>query len=98
MEIKEYKRREFLGDRLLGFIVGDIQGNDYKKCIPIVNNDNLAKVAQSLGLIPHPENIPPASIRRKMKIYADAYEVRIYEIYIESGIDAVKQFVLETLF
>jgi dsRNA-specific ribonuclease len=99
MNLKEYKRREFLGDRLLGFVVGELLGDNWRKSHDYVNNDNLSDVAKRIGLIPHPLDIKhkKQAFFHQPKEMANAYEAYIYSIYESDGIEAVKEFVKKTL-
>lgn len=109
IEINEYKSREFLGDALLKLIVGelvfDIMPKDkfqkrslMWKVAVITCNDNLSIVAQELGLYPHPfDNNKKQNPLKPRKVYANAYEAFIYDMYLKQGMSETKKFIKETL-
>lgn len=105
---EEFKRREFLGDALLRFISIRLICTDWKiRCYQrnVANNIGanrvLALIAKELGLQPHPDatakdpngNYYPMT----EKVYADALEVKLYNVFLERGIDGVELWFKETI-
>jgi dsRNA-specific ribonuclease len=99
--LAEYKRKELIGDALLLFIAREMLLTDYNDRIKqgktiqrVTCNKLLEKVAKKIGLKPfHPD--------KKMEMkkpYADAVEVKIYDIYLEGGIEAAKAWFTENIF
>ena len=109
--IAEYKMKEFIGDKLLGFLVAEIlldglyitsanKGQLFRQVSDLTCNDYLSNAAKRIGLMPHPNDTAKRrqAFYRPPKDLANAYEVKIYTIYKELGIDATKSFITETLF
>lgn len=110
IDIVEYKINEFIGDAILKLLVCELiipkkRGFDKfhkKRLIKQVNelcsNDYLSIVAQEIGLEPHPDDeIIKQSPYRPIKIYANAYEAIVYDIYTNQGHEACKEFIKNTL-
>jgi len=102
---RSYERLEFLGDGVLNLCVAQEmfrmlpqagEGELTKARASIINNRNLAKVAERIG-VPASLQIDP-SVRRKgagvtRKMAADAVEAVIGAIFLDGGHDAALRFV-----
>lgn len=101
------ERLEFLGDAILGMVVGEYlflslpersEGDLAKIKSHVVSEDSLARLARTMG-------IPAVLIlgkgeertggRDKKAILADALEAFIGALYLDAGLDAVRAFILE---
>ncbi len=99
------ERLEFLGDALLGFIVGEAlfrqfpnktEGYLTRLRAKIVSGSALARYAERLGLGPHllmSENAEKSQGRSNPNILSDAYEALLGALYLDQGVDAARQFV-----
>lgn len=101
-EFHDFKRKEFLGDALIKFVVGDIyctkfdhfQTNTHVPKIElIIRNHIMIKLAKAIGIEPHPEDVIECGEFKPDKPYANAFEVHVYDLYIREGIEAVYNFV-----
>lgn len=110
-EFNEFKSKEFRGDALLKFIVGDIfirkfpdftTGSHIPKMEAFVKNKTLTKVAIKLGIQPFPEDLAERQAseyaKDDRKAYANAVEAHIYDLYATIGIQAAYDFIEEHLF
>ena len=102
---RSYERLEFLGDAVLNFCIAQEmyrmlplagEGVLTKTRASIINNRNLARVAERIG-VPSALRIDP-SVRSKgagvtRKMAADAVEAVIGEIFLDGGHDAALRFV-----
>ncbi|MEM6622933.1 MAG: ribonuclease III [Pseudomonadota bacterium] len=100
------QRLEFLGDRVLGLSVAEAlmeafpslpEGELAPRFNSLVRRETLAEIAAEIGLGDHlrlgrSENISGG--RRKAAILADALEAVIAAIYLDSGFDAARAFVV----
>lgn len=106
---ESYERLEFFGDSVLGFIVAQYlyehhpdwdQGMMSKAKASVVQEGPLAQAAQRLGLGKHMElssGEEATGGRSRPSILADVFEAVIGAIYLESGIERARWFVLEQL-
>lgn len=100
------ERLEFLGDRILGFVMsewlfhtypGESEGDLAKRQAVLVSRSTLLKVSQAMGI---PEFISmslalrSATASRVESLYANAVEALIAAIYLDLGMDFAKTFVL----
>ena len=104
-----YERLEFFGDSVLGFVVAEYlyqhhptwdQGMLSKGKSSVVQEGPLAETALRLGLDQHMElgaSEENTGGRTRPSILADILEAVIGGIYLESGIEAARWFVLEQL-
>lgn len=104
-----YERLEFFGDSLLGFIIAQYlfeqhptwdQGMLSKAKSSVVQEGPLAETSERLGLAPYLELSPSEEStggRNKPSILADVLEAIIGAIYLESGLETARWFVLEQL-
>jgi ribonuclease III len=106
---EQYERLEFLGDAVLGFIVTDHlyrtfpdapEGRMAKLRSAIVSGRQLASIASELGLgeavlVGHGAEVTGA--RRLTSLLADAFEALIGAVYLDRGLDVVREFVMGVL-
>ena len=104
-----YERLEFFGDSVLGLIIAQYlyehhpnwdQGMLSKAKSSIVQEGPLAATALRLGLDQHIELSPSEAAtggKTRPSILADVFEAVIGGIYLESGIEVARWFVLEQL-
>lgn len=104
-QIKYNERQEFLGDAVLSIIVSDYLFNNYtvpegeltKLRAAIVCEKSLDVMANKIGLgqylrLGHGEELTGG--RARPSIIADAFEALIAAIYLDSGIESARKFVL----
>lgn len=106
---ESYERLEFFGDAVLGLIVAEYlyeqygdwdQGMMSKARSSIVQEGPLAETALRLGLDEHIRLAPgeeSTNGRQRPSILADVFEAVIGAIYLESGFEKSRWFVLEQL-
>jgi ribonuclease III len=104
-----YERLEFFGDSVLGLVIAQYlyehhpewdQGMLSKAKSSIVQEGPLAETALKLGLDNHLElSLGEESTggRRRPSILADVFEAVIGAVYLESGLEVTRWFVLEQL-
>ncbi|RYG39825.1 ribonuclease III, partial [bacterium] len=104
-----YERLEFFGDSVLGLVVAQYlfehhpdwdQGLLSKAKSSIVQEAPLAVVALRLGLDAHLELSPSEEAtggRKRASILADVVEACIGAVYLESGLEVARWFVLEQM-
>ncbi len=107
--VDSYERLEFFGDSVLGLVVAQYlyehhpnwdQGMLSKAKSSVVQENPLARVALRLGLDQHLELSPSEEAtggRQRPSILADVVEAIIGGIYLESGLEVARWFVLEQL-
>jgi ribonuclease-3 len=107
--LDSYERLEFFGDSVLGLIVAQYlfeqhpdwdQGMLSKAKSSVVQEGPLAETALKLGLAPYLELSPSEEStggRNRPSILADVLEAIFGAIYLESGLETVRWFVLEQL-
>jgi ribonuclease-3 len=107
--VESNERLEFLGDSILGAVVGKYvfdrfpsfeEGQLTKLRASVVSTENLSKVSRELGLgellrLGRGEELSGG--REKNSILADAFEAVVGEIYLEFGFSAAEQFVVKVL-
>ena len=101
-----YERIEFLGDRILSFIIAEILFNKFPKAdegllskysASLVKKDSLIAVANTIGIQNH--IIANSSIKNAVnsgeqtKILADCCEAIIAAIYIDGGLESTVKFI-----
>ncbi|HRJ26532.1 MAG TPA: ribonuclease III [Fimbriimonadaceae bacterium] len=106
---ESYERLEFFGDSVLGLVVAQYlyehhpdwdQGMMSKAKASVVQEAPLAQVALSLGLdefIEVSANEEAVGGKTRPSILADVFEAIIGAIYLESGLEKARWFVLEQL-
>lgn len=104
-----YERLEFFGDSILGLVIAEYlyehhpdwdQGLLSKAKASVVQEGPLAETALRLGLDAHLElslSEESAAGRKRPSILADVVEAVIGAVYLESGLQVVRWFVLEQL-
>ena len=104
-----YERLEFFGDSVLGLVVAQYlyehfptwdQGMMSKAKSSVVQEAPLAEIALALGLDAFLELAPSEEAtggRRRPSILADVVEALIGAVYLESGLEVARWFVLELL-
>jgi ribonuclease-3 len=104
-----YERLEFFGDSVLGLVIAQYlyehhptwdQGMLSKAKSSVVKEEPLAEVAHKLGLEEYIELSPSEEAtggRTRPSILADTVEAIIGGIYLESGLEVARWFVLEQL-
>jgi ribonuclease III len=108
-DIASYERLEFFGDSVLGLVVAQYlyehhpnwdQGMMSKAKSSVVQEAPLAEVAKKLGLPAYLE-LSPSELatggRDRASILADVLEALFGAIYLESGLEVVRWFILEQL-
>jgi ribonuclease-3 len=97
-----FQRLEFLGDRVLNFIVTDYlftthphdnEGGLNERSKTFISNANLAHVAKKLNLISYVSINKRYSPLALEKIASDACEALIGAIYKDGGLDAAQRFI-----
>ncbi len=100
---------EFLGDAVLGFVVADLlyrefphfdEGQKSKVKAAIVSTTALAELAQKIGLGAYlllGRGEEKTGGRQKQALLADGCEAVIAAIYLDGGIDAARDFILQEL-
>jgi ribonuclease-3 len=103
------ERLEFLGDSVLGLVVSEYLYSSYpdrpegelaKAKAVAVSEPVLAEASKSLGLdrmILMSQGEEMSGGRQRLSILADAFEALVAVIYLDSGIEAAKSFVLRAL-
>lgn len=107
--LDSYERLEFFGDSVLGLIVAQYlfehhpqwdQGMLSKAKSSVVQEGPLAETAEKLGLAAYMQLSPSEEAtggRMRPSILADVLEAIIGAIYLESGLETARWFVLEQL-
>jgi ribonuclease-3 len=107
--VLSYERLEFFGDSVLGLVIAQYlyehhtdwdQGMLSKAKSSVVQERPLAEVAVRLGLADYLEMSPNEEAtggRKRPSILADVVEAVIGAIYLESGMEVARWFVLEQL-
>lgn len=105
--VNNYERVEFLGDSILGFIVADWLYKEFPKCgegklsrmrAAVVRKETLANIARKLDLGDYlllGEGELKSGGFNRDSILSDTLEGIIGAIYLESGVERAKEFVLE---
>lgn len=103
------ERLEFLGDAVLGFVVAEhlyqsfpdkAEGFMTRLRAKLVNGQVLASYAEEIdlgALILMSDNMAQTAGRQNQTILADAFEAFIGALYLDLGIDAVRQFIHQTM-
>jgi ribonuclease-3 len=104
-----YERLEFFGDSVLGLVIAQYlyehhpswdQGMLSKAKSSVVQEGPLAEAALKIGLDQHLELSTSEEVtggRERPSILADAFEAVIGAVYLESGLETARWFVLEQL-
>ncbi len=104
-----YERLEYFGDSILGMVIAEYlfthhpdwdQGMLSKAKSSVVQEGPLAEAAERLGLADHltlSASEEAAGGRYRASILADVFEAIIGAIYLESGLEVVRWYILEQL-
>lgn len=107
--VDSYERLEFFGDSVLGMVIAEYlyahhpewdQGMLSKAKSSVVQEGPLAQAALKLGLeqfIELSASEEATGGRQRPSILADVFEALLGAIYLESGLDVVRWFILEQL-
>lgn len=102
---RSYERLEFLGDRVLGFVIADLlwrrfenepEGHLTRRLTHLVRGTTLARVAEEIGLGAHLLVSPAekaAGAAANPGILADMCEALIAAIYLDGGFEAAADFI-----
>ena len=105
--IFNYERLEFLGDRILGFIISDLIFKKFQNFqegeLSILfqkytNAKFLSNVAKSLDLNKFVNVQKGDSLEKKDSIMSDLIESIIAAIYVDSNLDNARLFILNKIF
>ncbi|RCL00968.1 MAG: ribonuclease III [Candidatus Tokpelaia sp. JSC188] len=100
-----YERLEFLGDRVLGFLIAEILNQLFPDASVgelsirfnrLVNAEVCAQVAEEIGLLDKVRmgtEMKSLEGRRIFSIHADVVEALIAVIYLDGGLEAVRPFI-----
>lgn len=95
-----YERLEFLGDRVVGIVVAEMlydafpdekEGDLAKRFVALVREETLAEVAEQIGL-PALLKTSENELRHNTSVLSDVCESVLGALYLDAGLDAVKQF------
>ncbi len=95
-----YERLEFLGDRVVGIVVAEMlydtfpnekEGDLAKRFVALVREETLAEVAIQIGL-PALLKTSENELRHNTSVLSDVCESVLGALYLDAGLDAVKQF------
>lgn len=103
-EISDNERLEFLGDAVLGLVVGEALFHDHPEWHEgeltrvralLVSRKHLGNVAQSLALGDYlflHKSEEKAGLRQKSNVLSNCMEAVIAALYLDGGLDAVRNF------
>ena len=103
----DYERLEFLGDRVLGLVIAELlfalfptakEGELSVRLNQLVSAETCAAVADELNLhefIRTGTDIKNVAGKRMANVRADVMESLIAAIYLDAGLDAARQFILD---
>ncbi len=106
IKIKNYERLEFLGDRVLGLILSEFFFKNFPEANEGVldnyfqknaNQDNLFNYAQKINLSVFLKTQKGDNLIKNKSILSDAIEAIIGAIYIDSGLDACRIFIVNNI-
>lgn len=95
-----YERLEFLGDRVVGLVVSEVlytrfpkenEGDMAKRFVTLTNETALAEIAKKIG-IPDMLKTNEDELRHNSSILSDVCEAVIAALYLDKGLEAVKEF------
>ena len=108
-DVEDFERLEFLGDAVVDLVIGEMLYRDFPDATEgeltalraqLVSGPPLAQIAQELGL-PDRARLGRGEAdsggRARVGLGASLYESVVGAIYIESGFDAARDFVLRTM-
>ncbi len=103
------ERLEFLGDAVLGLIIGESFVRDYpdlgegeltRRRAALVRTETLAEVANDLGLgkwLLFSKGESAAGGQQRQRLIGSAFEALIGAIYLDQGLESVRKFAIEAL-
>lgn len=100
MTFQDYKLKEFKGDALAKFIAVELVTKYYPDCDRaffmqkvafLVSNAKFAEVARKLNLCHHKEDYV-VNFDKPFKNFANAFEVKLWEVYEQEGLNSVIEF------
>ena len=106
IEKKNYERLEFLGDRVLGLVLSEyllktfpkakegVLDNYFQK---FVNQDNLFNYAKKINLSKFLKTQKGDTLENKKSILSDVVEAIIGAIYIDTGLNNCKNFIINNI-
>ena len=106
IEKKNYERLEFLGDRVLGLVLSEyllktfpkakegVLDNYFQK---FVNQDNLFNYAKKINLSKFLKTQKGDNLENKKSILSDVVEAIIGAIYIDTGLNNCKNFIINNI-
>lgn len=109
-EMPSNERLEFLGDSVLGLVIADklyrdypnlAEGNLTKKKAMLVNEAALSRVAMEIGLNDHillSTDEERSGGRDRPSIVSDAFEAVIGALYLDGGLEAARNMILNCLY
>ncbi len=104
-ERRDYERLEFLGDRVLGFIIAsllfkrfqeDDEGKMALRFSNLVRREALVRIASDINLdefVIITKGVRRAGIQHRTSILADSCEAIIAALYLDGGVEVAGQFV-----
>lgn len=106
-KLESNERLEFLGDSILSFVVSEYLFNKYPQFDEgiltnlrslLVNTKNLASLSKELdlgSLLKLSKGEEESRGRENQSLLADSYEALIGALFVDQGIEAAKQFIIE---
>ncbi|MBP7792259.1 MAG: ribonuclease III [Candidatus Goldbacteria bacterium] len=106
-DVKNYEQMEFLGDAVLGLVIGEFLyekmkdvkvGEIAKMKSYLVSRDVLFRIGTKCGvinLIKTGQALQKREIKNNKKIICDVMEAIIGAVYIKTGLEKVKKFILD---
>jgi ribonuclease-3 len=107
--VESNERLEFLGDSILSFVVSGYLYNTFPQYNEgkltnlralLVNTKSLATIAKNLNFGDHlrlSKGEEESKGRQNQSLLADSYEAFIGALFLDQGIEAVRQFIIDTL-
>lgn len=93
----DFKRAEYIGDAVLELVVRECRAKPIDSTGNIItSNKHLVEVARDLGIEPHAEDRMINGMNYN-KCYANAVEAKIGLIYMNDGLEAAREWILENV-
>lgn len=99
LKINDFERLEFLGDRVLGIMVADMlykafpkekEGDLAKRQAVLISREVCQEIAREIGLQDHVKAVG-AELGGKSSVLSDAMEALIGAMYLDQGLEAVRE-------
>ncbi len=101
---EDYERLEFLGDRILGFVIAEwlydafreSEGDMNRRLASLVDKQSCADVAADIGVSAHvrlESSARASGVHRSANLLGDVCEALIAALYIDGGMDAARAFI-----